>query len=252
MRESVFAATSPSTTIIIIQFTVIMDPRIPIIEETPPQQRTALLPVEKLKHLYLMQSQEFNIKEFRLNGRAESLKAFVDLFLLKNGKFDNNRIVWITEDTFVRLSDHRYDLPGVYRDRNFSITLSAPESSESRYNHNLNIHSSTTEEVIAAFDLLAGLQDSYFKRIELRRYYGDTISCPLSGRHLENFVRNANRENAFFYLIFTSEQCRTLATSGIRTNIGFYNCDFEDEGIAFVEASAARENQDSGPAKLHF
>jgi hypothetical protein len=49
---------------------------------------------------------------------------------------------------------------------------------------------------------------------------------------------------------FTRDQCRTLATSGIRTNIGFWDCEFEDEGIAFVEASAARENQESGPAKL--
>jgi hypothetical protein len=51
-------------------------------------------------------------------------------------------------------------------------------------------------------------------------------------------------------MMFMRAQCRTLATSGFRTNIGFYNCMFEDEGIAFVEASAARENQESGPVKL--
>jgi hypothetical protein len=35
----------------------------------------------------------------------------------------------------------------------------------------LNIHSSTTEEVIAALDLLVGLQDSYFERITIEYYH---------------------------------------------------------------------------------
>jgi hypothetical protein len=145
-----------------------------------------------------------------------------------------------------------FELPGDYRSESFRLAL-ARDGSLNQY---LCIHSSTTEEAIAALDLLVGLQDSYFKKIQLQYFdrendsNGQRLICPLRGRHLENFVRNANRENTFFNMRFTRDQCRTLATSGIRTNIGFWDCEFEDEGIAFVEASAARENQESGPAKL--
>jgi hypothetical protein len=62
----------------------------------------------------------------------------------------------------------------------------------------LNIHSSTTEEVIAALDLLLGLQDSYFERITIEYYHDDGRNgvhfCPLRGRHLEKLVCNTNRE----------------------------------------------------------
>jgi hypothetical protein len=223
---------------------------------TPPEQRTALLHVEKLKELCLDQFGEYKIQEFRLKGGTESLKAFVDFcFLEENGKCDKNRIVWITENAFVRL---RYGIvlpsSGCCRGRRFGLTLWAT-ADDHPPDHDLEIHASTTEEAIAALDLLAGLQDSYFKRIKL--HYCDRdydISgrpvCPLRGRHLENFVRNANRENSFADMIFTRDQCRTLATSGFRTNIGFWRCSFEDGGVAFVEASAARENQELGPAKM--
>jgi hypothetical protein len=41
-------------------------------------------------------------------------------------------------------------------------------------------------------------------------------------RHLENFVRNANRENIFCSMIFPRDRFRTLASSGIRTNINLH------------------------------
>jgi hypothetical protein len=229
-----------------------MDPLNPIVEETPAEQRTALLPVEELKQLSLQQFNEYQIQEFRLQGRAESLKDFLDFCFLENGKYNKSRVVWITEHSFVQLEVVQLGgyiaLPGDYRDRRFGLRLST--SDVFSHDHELNIHSSTTEGAIAALDLLAGLQDSYFKKIELQYNGGGNRICPLSGRHLENFVRNANRENTFRNMTFTRDQSRTLATSGIRTNIGFLYCKFEDEGIAFVEASAARENQEAGPAKL--
>jgi hypothetical protein len=226
----------------------------PTLEETPAEHQTVLLPVEKLKQLSLEQFNEYMFKEFRLKGETESLKAFVDLCFLENGKYDDkNRIVWITENAFVRLEEG-FGLPRDYRDQRFGLKLWASDSL-SNHDHILSIHShsSTTEEAIAALDLLAGLQDSYFERIELRYnggIFGQRQVCPLRGRHLENFVRKANRENSFCGMTFTRDQCGTLATSGIRTNIGFWNCEFEALVIAFVEASAARENQESGPAKL--
>jgi hypothetical protein len=213
-------------------------------DDTPPEQRTALLPVDTLKQLCLEQFNQYTFKEFRLEGGTDSLKDCVDLCFLENGKYDANRIVWITENTFVRLSEHHFVLPEVYRNRWFRLKLR-------KAYQDLYTHSSTTEEAIAGLDLLVGLQDSYFKTIELECYDAGGI-CQLRGRHLENFVCNANREHMFFQMVFTPDQCRTLATSGIGTNIGFYHCRFEDEGIAFVEASAARENQVSGPVKLSF
>jgi hypothetical protein len=217
-----------------------MDPRLPTMEETP-----VLLPVDKLKKLSLEKFYEYQIQEFRLQGGTESLHAFLDLCFLENGRYDKNRIVWITENAYVRLGCAY----GLTPDQRFSLSLWAPDDTI-HLNHTLNIYASTMEEAIAALNLLAGLQDSHFKRIELDYYDPRDRICSLSGRHLENFVRNANRENSFCRMTFTRDQCRTLATSGIRTNIGFRHCEFEDEGIAFVEASAARENQESGPAKL--
>jgi hypothetical protein len=222
-------------------------------DDSPPEKRTApLLSVEELKKLCLEQFKKYKIQELRLKGGTESLKDFVDLCFLENGKYDRYLIVWITDNAFVRLGLH-CDLPTPYRDRRFSLKLWATDDNINP-DHELSIHSSTTEEAIAALDFLAGLQDSYFKKMELRYCVGRSGQrpiCPLSrGCHLEIFVRNANRENTFSFMAFTRDQCQTLATSGIRTNIGFRSCRFEDEGIAFVEASAARENQESGPAKL--
>jgi hypothetical protein len=229
-----------------------METRIPTVEEAPAEQRPALLPVEKLKVLCLEKFNEYKIQEFRLQGETESLRTFVDFCFLENGKYDTTRIVWITENAFVRLRKGLYSPFGCYRNRHFSLKLWA--TADGRFHdHKLYIHSSTTEEAIAALDLLAGLQDSYFKKMELEYNdgnYEELPICPLRGRHLEIYIRNANRENSFTYMVFTPDQCRTLASSGIRTSIGFACCIFKDEGIAFVEASAARANRESGPAKL--
>jgi hypothetical protein len=58
-------------------------PRLPTVEETPPEHRPVLLPVEKrlvekLKQIFIPGGP----KEFRLKGGTESLKAFVDLCFL--------------------------------------------------------------------------------------------------------------------------------------------------------------------------
>jgi hypothetical protein len=220
-------------------------------DDAPPEQQTALLPVEKLKQLCLDQRVDYTFKEFRLQGETESLKDFVDMFLLENRRCNTECIVWITENSFARLGSGT-DLPSeCYRDQRFSLKLST--SDVFSYNPELSIHSSSTEEAIAAPDLLAGLHDSYFEKMELQYNSGRNGQrpvCPLRGRHLEIFVCNPNRQNSFYGMVFTRDQCGTLATSGIRTNVGFWNCEFEDEGIAFVEAFAARENQEAGPCKL--
>jgi hypothetical protein len=206
-------------------------------DDTPPEQRTALLPVEKLKQLCIDEHVEYTtFKEFRLKGRAESLKDFLDFCFLEYGEYDKNRIVWITENAFVRLTLDVH-LPGDYHDQRFGLTLSTSDGYDYSHDHYLYIHSSTLEGAIAASDFIVGLQDSHFKRIALQYSDRDYDSnrqppiCPLRGRHLDNFVRNANRENILYLMMFTRDQCRTLASSGIRTNIGFCNCRFEDEAM---------------------
>jgi hypothetical protein len=138
-----------------------------------------LFPVDTLKQVCLDEHVEYTFKEFRFNRATESLKAFVDLCFLENGKRAKNRIVWITDNAFVRLGS-AFELPGGYRDQQFSLTLSATDDVSRSYVHNLNIYSSTTEEAIAALDLLVGLQDSYFKRIQLLYIVRGTI-CLLRG-----------------------------------------------------------------------
>jgi hypothetical protein len=42
-------------------------------------------------------------KEYRLHGQSKSLKPFVDFFLLGNGEYDKNRVLFITDHAFVCL-----------------------------------------------------------------------------------------------------------------------------------------------------
>jgi hypothetical protein len=73
-------------------------------DDTPPEQRTALLLVVEMNNLCIDQFNEYTINEFRLQGGTGSLKDCVDLcFLEENGEYDKHRIVWITENVFVRL-----------------------------------------------------------------------------------------------------------------------------------------------------
>jgi hypothetical protein len=63
-----------------------MEPHIrTTIEETPPENRPALLPVEKLKKLCLEQFNEYKIQEFRLKleGSGRKSKSFCGSLLLR-------------------------------------------------------------------------------------------------------------------------------------------------------------------------
>jgi hypothetical protein len=76
--------------------------------------------------------------------------------------------------------------------------------------------------------------------------------CPFGANILETMLLNSARRISFKHMIFTPDHCRILASSGTKTSIEFYLCEFQDEGAAFVEASAARQDETSGPAKLRF
>jgi hypothetical protein len=220
-----------------------------------------LEPVETLNEICRQEMTEKRLKriswkEYRLHGQPKSLKAFVDFFLLGNGEYDENRVLWITENAFVCLRTQQEILPGylpeAYREEVFDVEL---EHGHGQPSTTLVVCSSTLQEAMPALDFLFGLRDHHFDLMSLLfRATGDERQarrCPLTDHLLEKMlVQNSRRMNQFCFMVFKPEQCRILATSGTRTSIELFNCNFEDDGAAFLEALAARDDRDAGPAKL--
>jgi hypothetical protein len=119
------------------------------------------------------------------------------------------------------------------------------------HEHYLSIHASSLEESIICLDYLVGLKDTHFQQMGLSyKDHSGTRLCRFAADILEKILQNSSRRIKFIRMIFTPDHCRILASSGTKTNIEFYECIFQDEGAAFVEASAARQDETSGPAKL--
>jgi hypothetical protein len=208
------------------------------------QNLLILEPVDTLKQLWLQENtkeeldeQLFPWKEYRLNGRPpQSLKEFLDLFLLENGKHDSNRAIWIPEsDAFVCIykggrAKERL-LPGAYREGVLDLALSSKSYDK------LSVFSSATEHAMSCLEFIFGLHDSHFQKLELPYTVpGDNGPpfCPLTNRCLEKLlIQNENRFNMFRLMAFTPEQSRVLAGSG--ANIGLSDCRFPDGGVAFVD-----------------
>jgi hypothetical protein len=167
--------------------------------------------------------------------------------------------IWITTNSYVRLhhdddeddEDEDDDDDRTVEDRHEKQFLLSLTDRQER--HDLSIHASTLEESIICLEYLVGLQDTHFREIDLS-YKGDGIIrlCPFGANILEKILQISARRSVFHGMIFTPDHCRILASSGIRTNIEFFCCEFQDEGAAFVEASEARQDETSGPAKLSF
>jgi hypothetical protein len=234
-------------------------------DSTSSETRLVVLPLliprvdtSTVKQLWL---QEKTIKcpfnEYRLNGIPESLKAFVDPFWLADTfSYEINPLIWTSENCFVRVSRvgnnyGRHELPGVYRKPRFDLILSGGSHASVQ----LRIHSSTLDEAMSCLDLLVGIHDDcHFEKMTFYEKYipgGDNEPqlCPLTSVLLEKIL-NAKRKNAFHVMVFTPDQCRTLATCGTRTDIRLYRCKFQDDGEAFLEALAAREDPETGLAKF--
>jgi hypothetical protein len=213
---------------------------------------TPLTDTSTLKQLWLQEtSTTFSFNEYRLNGIPESLKTFINQFLLEDGGYNYSHLIWTSKNSCVRVGyDVRHEFPGVYRDYQFGLRLTR---SDSRY-PSLYIHSTTLEDAIACLELLVGLHDDHFEQMVL--YYLDEYErgrrlCPLTSFLLEKVLQqNAKRKNSFNRMTFTPDQSRTLATSGTRTDIELHRCKFEDDGEAFFEALTARADSQSGLAKL--
>jgi hypothetical protein len=168
----------------------------------------------------------------------------------ENGEGILNRAaiwIWITANSYVRLQDD-----SAVEDRHeqqFWLSLTDTD----KHRHRLSIHASTLEEAIICLDYLVGLQDTHFEVMELT-YIDDYYHrlCPFGANILENMLQNSARRIGFNYMIFAPNHCRTLASSGTKTFIEFFCCEFQDEGAAFVEASAVRQDESSGPTELYI
>jgi hypothetical protein len=215
-----------------------------------------LTPADTLRQQCRQEESEsdFAFVEYRLKqeGQPESLMAFVDFFFLENDTYNEDRIIWITENSFVRLTGGRwrnFRLPGTNHRLCFHLCLKR----DSQHDHNVWIYSTTREEAISCLDFLLGLNDDYFNTMEIR-YFDPLVifaDCPLTNRLLKKMIlQNAKRHSCFNQMLFMPDQCRTLATSGTRSDIELNFCFFGEDGAAFVEASAAREDPETGLAKL--
>jgi hypothetical protein len=192
-----------------------------------------------------------NRREF-VDGQPESLKAIVHQFFKEDGTYDYNLLIWTSKNSFVRVGyDVRQEFPRVYRDYRLGLWLTRRNS----HHPSLYIHSRTLEDAIACLKLLVGLHDDHFEKMEIFQRHVDTDDplqlCPLSSVLLEKVLQqNAKRKHVFCDMTFTPDQCRTLATSGTRTDIELTRSKFEDDGEAFLEALEARADPQTGLAEL--
>jgi hypothetical protein len=122
------------------------------------------------------------------------------------------------------------------------------------FTNHFSIHSSTLEGAISCLEFLVGLSDSRYLSMEIiccnNLWQQEPRVCPFSDRLLENFVINTKRKELFNRMYFNREQSRILASTGVRTNIQFYRCQFEGGGAGFLEASTATQDEDTGPAPM--
>jgi hypothetical protein len=104
--------------------------------------------------------------EFRLCGKPESLKDFVDLYLLGIDSHDYNQYIWVTEDSFVHLKHpssrkQRCMFPGAYRNPQFGFLAENLSQSSILF----GIHATTSEKALAGLDFLLELNDTHFERV---------------------------------------------------------------------------------------
>jgi hypothetical protein len=159
-------------------------------------------------------------------------------------------LLWITENSYVHVGDDDDDDDDDSTVEDRHKKLCKLHLTDTRKRHELSIYASTLEEAIICLDYLVDLKDTHFQKIGLSGIHG--VYTQFGVNNLEKILQNSQRRIRFSFMFFTPDHCRALASSGTQTNIEFFWCEFQDEGAAFVEASAARQDETSGPAKLCF
>jgi hypothetical protein len=186
-------------------------------DSTFSEERAAVSPLltpadttSTLKQLWLWESTaEFPFNEYRLNGIPESFKTFVDQFLKEDGVIDSDRLIWTSDDSFVRVGEDwgpRGELPGVYRNYWFELRLTSAS-----HDLPLSIYSTTLENAMSCLELLVGIYDNHYERMRLY-YRGESNEdepqiCPLTSVFLQKILQqNAKRKNVFNRMTFTPDQ----------------------------------------------
>jgi hypothetical protein len=240
-------------------------------EEPPSEQRPVglvasplLQPVDTFEQLIrqrradeeleaLERPPKFN--EYRLCGQPKSLQTFTRLFRLAYGTQYNGVLIWVSDTTFLCTEEELFyhEYAGDFPEMRFKLCLSSNPCDHLTMN-SLSIHSLTLEGAISCLEFLVGLPDSHYLSMAIT-FDNDLPQpqprvCPFPNRLLENFLINTERKKVFEYMVFSREQSRILASTGVRTNIQFYHCRCEGGGADFLAASTARQDEDTGPAIL--
>jgi hypothetical protein len=132
--------------------------------EQRPVESPLTPPTDTLKEQWIRENAtEFQFNEDRLNGQPECLKTFVDQFLRRmEDTYYGNRLIWTLKKSFVRVGFLLHELPGAYQNYLFELLLRSDS-----HEHSLFIHSSTLYEAMSCLDLLVGLHDDHFEKMEL-------------------------------------------------------------------------------------
>jgi hypothetical protein len=239
-------------------------------EEPPSEQRLVglvasplLQPVDTFEQLIrqrradeeleaLERPPKFN--EYRLRGQPKSLQAFTRLFKLAYGTQSNGVLIWVSDTTFLCTEEELFyhEYAGDFPEMRFKLCLSSDPCDH--FTNSLSIHSLTLEGALSCLDFLVGLPDSHYLSMAIT--FGNNspqqrrVACPFPKRLLENFLINTERKKVFNHMVFSREQSTILASTGVRTNIQFCGCELEGGGADFLEASTARQDEDTGPAVL--
>jgi hypothetical protein len=115
---------------------------------TPTLEQVGTLKELCCEELTEEEEEHFPLKEYRVHGKPQSLKAFLDLFLLENGGYDKHHAIWIPEcDVFVCIDQGRVQrdsLPRAYREGVFKIALAC----DKHLYDVLSVFSSTVEQAL--------------------------------------------------------------------------------------------------------
>jgi hypothetical protein len=116
-----------------------------------------------------------------------------------------NRLIWTAENSFVREGFLRHEFPGVFSNYRFHLWLTSGARCLPLY-----IHSTTLEGAIDCLELLIGLRDDHFDRMELSEHHiADERRrrlCTLTCRLLEKvLLQSTKRKHVFSDMTFAPD-----------------------------------------------
>lgn len=176
-----------------------------------------------------------NITQFRLKSNPSSLKGLIDLF-----EEDSLRYIWITDSSFVRISDEMVQLvesdPNNYQSSYAQISLVSSIGGEF-IRKIINIFavdiSAATEVLLKCF---CEMPDSDFQDMHMWSTVAGVrfVPCPWGADVLAQLASVTHRRLSFYGMEFQPEQSRVLVSEGGR--LGLHSCNMVDGGAALLGA----------------